>query len=105
MNYLKKIHDWSKALAEVGISLIALGIVLEVLFKGQGVPFWPQIHVIENVQNKKGINPISSPNQKNLMNKKFFFKEIYGMSDNKGTITKKVLSIKANPIQIPKSKI
>ena len=51
MNYLKKIHDWSKALAEVGISLIALGIVLEVLFKGQGVPFWPQIHVIENVQN------------------------------------------------------
>ena len=51
MNYLKKIHDWSKALAEVGISLIALGIVLEVLFKGQGVHFWPQIHVIENVQN------------------------------------------------------
>ena len=51
MNYLKKIHDWSKALAEVGISFIALGIVLEVLFKGQGIPFWPQIHVIENVQN------------------------------------------------------
>ena len=51
MNYLKKIHDWSKALAEVGISLIALVIVLEVLFKGQGVPFWPQIHVIENVKN------------------------------------------------------
>ena len=60
---------------------------------------------MEKVQNKKGINPISSPNQKNLMNKKFFFKKIYGMSDNKGTKTKKVFIIKAKPIQIPKSRI
>ena len=60
---------------------------------------------MENVQNKKGINPISSPNQKNLMNKKFFFKKIYGMSDNNGTKIKKVFIIKAKPIQIPKSKI
>jgi len=61
--------------------------------------------LIENIQNKKGINPISSPNQKNLINKKFFFKKIYGISDNNGTKTKKVLIIKAKPIQIPKSRI
>ena len=60
---------------------------------------------MENVQNKKGINPISIPNQKNLMNKKFFFKKIIGISDNKGTKTKKVFIIKAKPIQIPKTRI
>ena len=61
--------------------------------------------MIENIQNKKGMNPISSPNQKNLMNKKFFFKNIYGISDNNGTKTKKVFIMKAKPIQIPKSRI
>jgi len=35
--------------------------------------------LIDNVQNKKGINPIISPNQKNLLNKKFFLKKIYGI--------------------------
>ena len=48
---------------------------------------------------------MSSPNQKNWMNKKFFLKKIYGMSDNNGTKTKKVFIIKAKPIQIPKSRI
>jgi hypothetical protein len=61
--------------------------------------------LIEKVQNKKGINPINNPNQKNLMNKKFFLKKIYGMSDNNGTTTKNVFIIKAKPIQIPKSRI
>ena len=61
--------------------------------------------LIENVQNKKGINPISNPNQKNLFNKNFFLKKIYGKSDNNGTKTKKVFIIKAKPIQIPKSRI
>ena len=51
MDYIAKIKEWAKGLAEAGISLIALGIVLEVLFKGQGIPFWPNISVIENVQN------------------------------------------------------
>jgi len=32
-----------------GVSLIALGIVLEVLFNGQGIPFWPNISVIGNI--------------------------------------------------------
>ena len=51
MDYIAKIKEWAKGLAEAGISLIAVGIVLEVLFKGQGIPFWPNISVIGNVQN------------------------------------------------------
>jgi hypothetical protein len=27
-----------------------LGIVLEILFNGQGIPFWPNVSVIGNVQ-------------------------------------------------------
>ena len=51
MEIINKIKDWSSALADVGVSLIALGIVLEVLFSGQNVPFWPDISVIGNVQS------------------------------------------------------
>ena len=51
MEIISKIKDWSSALADVGVSLIALGIVLEVLFSGQNVPFWPNISVIGNVQS------------------------------------------------------
>ena len=51
MEIISKIKDWSSALADVGVSLIALGIVLEVLFSGQNVPFWPNISVIDNVQS------------------------------------------------------
>ena len=51
MEIITKIKDWSSALADVGVSLIALGIVLEVLFSGQNVPFWPNISVIDNVQS------------------------------------------------------
>ena len=51
MEIISKIKSWAAALAEVGVSLIALGIVLEVLFSGQNVPFWPDISVIANVQN------------------------------------------------------
>tara|TARA_B100000029_G_C16756974_1_gene660375 strand:- start:202 stop:435 length:234 start_codon:yes stop_codon:yes gene_type:complete len=50
MDYLTKIKSWAKGLTEVGVSLLALGIVLEVLFSGQGIPFWPNISVIGNVQ-------------------------------------------------------
>ena len=50
MEIITKIKDWSSALADVGVSLIALGIVLEVLFTGQTIPFWPNISVIGNVQ-------------------------------------------------------
>ena len=51
MEAIDKIKAWSSALADVGVSLIALGIVLEVLFTGQNVPFWADISVIGNVQN------------------------------------------------------
>ena len=51
MEAIDKIKSWASALADVGVSLIALGIVLEVLFAGQSIPFWPDISVIGNVQN------------------------------------------------------
>ena len=51
MEIINKIKGWAAALADVGVSLIALGIVLEVLFSGQNVPFWPDISVIANVQS------------------------------------------------------
>ena len=50
MDIMVKIKGWAKGLADVGVSLIALGIVLEVLFSGHGIPFWPHISVIANVQ-------------------------------------------------------
>ena len=51
MEIITKIKGWAATLADVGVSLIALGIVLEVLFSGQNVPFWPDISVISNVQS------------------------------------------------------
>ena len=51
MDILSKVKGWASALTEAGISLIALGIVLEVLFNGQNIPFWPNIDIISNVQN------------------------------------------------------
>ena len=51
MEILNKIKGWASAITEVGISIIALGIVLEILFNGQGIPFWPNISVIGNVQS------------------------------------------------------
>ena len=50
MDIAMKIKGWAKALADVGVSLIALGIVLEILFKGQNIPFWPNVSVIGNLQ-------------------------------------------------------
>ena len=51
MEKLKQIKNWASGLAEVGVSILALGIILEVLFKGQSIPFWPNISVISNVQS------------------------------------------------------
>ena len=50
MDIAMKIKGWAKSLADVGVSLIALGIVLEILFKGQNIPFWPNVSVIGNIQ-------------------------------------------------------
>ena len=51
MDIMTKIKGWASSLADSGVSLIALGIVLEVLFSGQNIPFWPNISVIGNVQS------------------------------------------------------
>ena len=51
MDIAMKIKGWAKGLADVGVSLIALGIVFEILFKGQNIPFWPNINIIANIQN------------------------------------------------------
>ena len=49
MDIIKSIGGWAKQLAEVGLSLIALGVVLEVLFKGAAIPFWPEVSVVDNI--------------------------------------------------------
>ena len=50
MDLLKQIKTWAGQLAEVGASLIALGIVIEVLLGNMKVPFLGDINVIGNVQ-------------------------------------------------------
>jgi hypothetical protein len=49
MDILKSIKGWASALTEVAVSLLALGIVLEILVGGKNVPFWPDITIIGNV--------------------------------------------------------
>ena len=49
MNILETVSSWANKLTEVGVSVIALGIVLEVLLKGAVIPFWPEVSVIDNV--------------------------------------------------------
>ena len=41
MDIIKKIGDWAYSLTQTGISILALGIVLEILFNGVGIPFCP----------------------------------------------------------------
>ena len=50
MDSLHHVPGWAQGIADVGVSFIALGIVLEILFNGQGIPFWPNVSVIGNVQ-------------------------------------------------------
>ena len=50
MEILTKVKGWANSLTEVAVSLLALGIVLEVLVGGNNVPFWPDINVIGNFQ-------------------------------------------------------
>ena len=49
MDILNKVKTWAGALTEVGVSLLSLGIILEVLFNGQNIPFWPNISVVDNI--------------------------------------------------------
>lgn len=54
MELLRKIGQWVKQLTEVGMSLIAFGIVIEILFKGAEIPFWPNISVVDNIMGILG---------------------------------------------------
>ena len=54
MNILEKVSLWANKLTEVGVSIVALGVVLEVLFKGVNIPFWPEISVVENIMGILG---------------------------------------------------
>jgi hypothetical protein len=49
MEILNKVKAGAKTLTEVGVGLIALAIVMEVLFKGQAIPFLGNMNVIGNV--------------------------------------------------------
>ena len=49
MEILNKVKSWAGALAEAGVSLIGLGIVLEILFAGMNIPFWPDVNVTANI--------------------------------------------------------
>mgnify|MGYP000082299852 FL=1 len=49
MEVLNKIKDWAAVLANAGVSLIGLGIVLEILFNGMNIPFWPNVAVTGNI--------------------------------------------------------
>ena len=48
MDILNKVKEWAGALAEVGVSLAALAIIMEVLGMGN-IPFMPEMSVVDNV--------------------------------------------------------
>jgi hypothetical protein len=54
MEFLKKIGGWANQLTEIGISVIALGVVVEVLFSGAKIPFWPDVSVVDNIMEILG---------------------------------------------------
>ena len=54
MEILTKVGGWADKLTQIGISLVALGVVLEVLFSGAGIPFWPEISVVDNIMGILG---------------------------------------------------
>ena len=54
MEILNKIGSWADKLTQIGVSVIALGVVLEVLFNGAGITFWPNISVVDNIMEILG---------------------------------------------------
>ena len=49
MEILEKVGLWANKRTQIGVSVIALGVVLEVLFGGAGIPFWPEVSVVDNI--------------------------------------------------------
>ena len=54
MDFLQKVSSWANKLTEVGVSVVALGVVLEVLFKGAVIPFWPNVSIVGNIMEILG---------------------------------------------------
>ena len=54
MDFLTTMNKWVNTLTTTGVSIIALGVVLEVLFKGAVIPFWPEISVVDNIMGILG---------------------------------------------------
>ena len=54
MEILEKVGLWANKLTQIGVSVIALGVVLEVLFGGAGIPFWPEVSVVDNIMAIRG---------------------------------------------------
>ena len=54
MEILTKIGSWANKLTEIGISVISLGVVLEVLFGGVCITFWQDISVVDNIMGILG---------------------------------------------------
>ena len=54
MEFLKNIGNWADELTKIGNSIVALGVVLEVLFKGANIPFWPEVSVVDNIMGILG---------------------------------------------------
>tara|TARA_R110001599_G_C11764337_1_gene610621 strand:+ start:266 stop:505 length:240 start_codon:yes stop_codon:yes gene_type:complete len=54
MDFLKTMNNWVNTLTTTGVGLVALGVVLEVLFKGAVIPFWPDVSVVDNIMSILG---------------------------------------------------
>ena len=54
MDFLTTINKWVNTLTTTGVSIIALGVVLEVLFKAAVIPFWPEVSVVDNIMGILG---------------------------------------------------
>ena len=54
MEILNKIGDWADKLTKIGLSVISLGVVLEVLFGGMNIPFWKNVSVVDNIMGILG---------------------------------------------------
>jgi|TARA_B110000858_G_scaffold195627_1_gene252473 hypothetical protein len=53
MDILNKVRAWAGALADLGISVAALMIIVEVLGVG-AIPFFPEVSVVANVSSMLG---------------------------------------------------
>ena len=49
MEILSTIGSWANKLTDIGMSVIALWVVLEVLFGGVGIPFLGNMTVVDNI--------------------------------------------------------